>query len=267
MTLEYAKSNKLTYLVYAKSLQIEESIKNNLIWTARIRSAIQNNRILPYFQAIYNNSTKEIDRYEVLIRLVDENGKVHTPDKFLDIAKKANLYKQLTKIVIDKSFDYFDHSDYKFSINLSAEDIVDKNTRHYIYKKLEQYPNSSHVIFEIVESECIENYDEVRDFISNCKQYGIEIAIDDLGTGFSNFMNLSKLDVDIIKIDGSIIQLVLGENTAAQVTETIVDFANKVGVKTVAEFVSDKDIFLKINTLGISFSQGYYVSKPMENIV
>ncbi|PKM50336.1 MAG: hypothetical protein CVV02_11955 [Firmicutes bacterium HGW-Firmicutes-7] len=265
MTLEYAKGQKLPFLIYDQSLNIEESIKSNLTWTSKIRNAIEKDKIVPYYQAIYNNDTKETDHFEVLMRLIDEDGTVVTPHNFLGIAKKANLYKSLTKIIVEKAFNNFINSEFRFSINLSSEDILDKNMRQYIYQKLEEFPKSHHVIFEIVESEGIENYDDVKEFINITKSYGAQIAIDDFGTGFSNFHYLFKLNVDLIKIDGSIIQQINGEKAAALVAETIVDFSRKMGIATVAEFVSDEAIFTKTNELGINYSQGYYVSHPKES--
>lgn len=264
MTLEYAKGQKLSFLIYDQTLNIEESIKNNLIWTSKIRNAIEKDRIIPYYQPIYNNVTRETDHFEVLMRLIDEDGTVVTPHSFLNIAKKANLYKSLTKIIIEKAFKNFADSNLRFSINLSSEDILDKTVRQFIYEKLESFPKSHHVIFEIVESEGIENYDDVKEFINVTKSYGAQIAIDDFGTGFSNFHYLFKLNVDLIKIDGSIIQQINGEKAASLVAETIVDFSRKMGIATVAEFVSDEAIFKKTNELGINYSQGYYVSMPRE---
>ncbi len=265
MTLEFAKGQKMPFLIYDQTLNIEEAIKNNLVWTSKIRNAIEKDRIVPYYQPIYNNTTHETDHYEVLMRLIDEDGTVFTPIYFLGIAKKANLYKSLTKIIIDKAFKNFENSDLKFSINLSSEDILDKNTRQFIYEKLQIFPKSHHVIFEIVESEGIENYDDVKEFINVTKSYGVKIAIDDFGTGFSNFHYLFKLDVDLIKIDGSIIQQINGERAATLVAETIVDFCRKMGIATVAEFVSDEEIFNKTNELGINYSQGYFVSHPQDS--
>lgn len=266
MTLEYAKTHKIPFLVYNEDLKIEDAIKHNLIWTSKIRTAINNNKIIPYYQPIYNNSATKIDRFEVLMRLIDEDGQIITPYMFLDIAKKANLYKSLTKIIIEKAFNNFRNSDFKFSINLSSEDIIDENIRNFIYDKLDNFDHPQNVIFEIVESEGIENYDIVIEFINEIKKYKTEIAIDDFGTGFSNFHYLFKLNVDCIKIDGSIIQQINEEKAAKLVAETIVDFAKRMGITTVAEYVSNEEIFNKTNELGIDYCQGYFVSKPKENI-
>ena len=267
MTLEHAKSEKLSFLVYNESLKIEESIISNLTWTSIIRNAIDEDRILPFFQPIYNNSIDKIDRFEVLMRLIDEDGNIVSPFQFLPIAKKAGLYNQLTKIIITKSFQYFHDKDYKFSINLSVDDIYHETTRRFIYEQLMAFSRPYNVIFELVESEGIENYTIMSGFIKEIKRYGAEIAIDDFGTGFSNFNYLHKLNVDCIKIDGSIIQQMLTEPSAELVAETIVGFATKLGITTVAEYVSDEAIFNKTKEIGIGYSQGYFIARPGSDIV
>ncbi len=267
MTLEHAKSEKISFLVYNENLKIEESIISNLTWTSIIRNAIEEDRIIPFFQPIYNNSIDKIDRFEVLMRLVDEDGNIVSPFQFLPIAKKAGLYNRLTKIIIMKSFEYFTNKDYKFSINLSVEDIYHDLTRQFIYNQLMAFSRPHNVIFELVESEGIENYTTMSDFIKEVKRYGAEIAIDDFGTGFSNFNYLHKLDVDCIKIDGSIIQQMLTEPSAELVAETIVSFASKLGITTVAEYVSDEAIFNKTKEIGIGYSQGYFIARPGSDIV
>jgi len=267
MTLEYAKTKNIHYLIYDESLEIEATIQNNLIWTSKLQNAINNDRIVPYYQPIYNNALNTIDHYEVLVRLIDENGYVYTPIYFLEIAKKTNLYRSLTRIMIQKSFEKFNDTNYIFSVNLSSEDIVSDSTRSYIYNALAAYSNPSNIIFELVETESINNYDIIKSFIDTVKSYGASIAIDDFGTGFSNFHYLFKLNVSMIKIDGSIIQEILSENAANSVAETIVTFANKMNILVVAEYVSDESIFNKIRSMGIQYSQGYYVAKPSATIL
>ncbi|MCT4598930.1 MAG: GGDEF domain-containing phosphodiesterase [Vallitalea sp.] len=266
MSLEYAKSRNKSFIIYDKELHIEKKIENNLIWVSKIIDAIKNDRIIPFFQPIWNNTTEKYDKFEVLMRMIDTDGEIILPDKFIHIAKKSNLYNQLTKIIIDKSFATFKNTNYDFSVNISADDIIDEETREYIYNKLRTSTCSSHVIFELVESESIENYDQVVDFIDNVKSYGAEVAIDDFGTGFSNFHYLFKLNISCIKLDGSIIENIANDKACELVAETIIGFARKMNITTIAEYVSNKDIYDKIKQLGIDFSQGYYFSKPVDNI-
>ncbi len=267
MTLQHAKAEKMTFLIYNEQLKIEDSIISNLTWSSKIRHAIDDDRIVPFFQPLYNNETDRIDRFEVLMRLIEEDGTVVSPFQFLSIAKKAGLYDQLTTTIIAKSFDYFEDKPYKFSINISPEDIANPQTRSFIYNQLATFSQPENVIFEIVETESIENFDAVARFINETKRYGAQIAIDDFGTGFSNFHYLFKLNVDCIKIDGSIIQQLNNDSSAELVAETIVDFASKMGIYTVAEFVSDEELFNKTKSMGIDFAQGYFVARPACDIV
>ncbi len=266
MAKEYAKNNRVPFIVYSEALKLEDEVENNLVWSGKIRKAIAEDKIIPFFQPIYDNSTGRIYKFEVLMRLMDDNDKVITPYYFLDIAKKTNLYKQLTKIILDKAFAVFKDTDFDFSVNLDVEDITDKDTCDYIYNKLKNSPNSEHVIFEIVESEGISNFSDVVQFVNTIKSYGARFAIDDFGSGFSNFNYLFKLNIDCIKIDGSIIQNIIHDRAAQLVTETIHTFAKKMGISTIAEFVSNKEIYDKIKSLGIDYSQGYYLAKPVDSL-
>ncbi|MDP1785530.1 MAG: EAL domain-containing protein, partial [Sulfuricurvum sp.] len=118
------------------------------------------------------------------------------------------------------------------------------------------------IIFEILESEGIENYDTVNEFICQVKKYGVKIAIDDFGAGYSNFVYITKLDIDYIKIDGSIIRDI-DTNTASQIiTKTIIDFATQLNIETVAEFVHCESVYHYLKHLPLSHLQGYYFGEP-----
>ena len=131
-----------------------------------------------------------------------------------------------------------------------------------ILKTIKETNTSFRVTFEILESEGIENYQEVISFINQIKSLGARIAIDDFGTGYSNFEHLLRLDVDYIKIDGSLIKNIVTDDKHRLIVETIVSFARRIGIKTVAEFVSDEKILQTIKEIGISCTQGYHIGKP-----
>ena len=266
MALHYAKKNKNLFQIYKEELNIYEGIKENIIWTKKIKDAIADNRIVPFFQPIVNNRLGTIEKCEALIRMIDENGKIISPYFFLDIAKKAGLYKELTIIMLEKTFEVLNKTNYEISINLLLQDIISSEIRTLIIEKLEKAKNPQKVVFEIVESEGIETFNEVTEFIKEIKKYGSKIAIDDFGTGYSNFSYLMKLNVDYIKIDGSIIKNIHKDKSAELVTKTIVAFAKEFGIETIAEFVSEEEIYNKIRDLNIDYSQGYYFSEPKEII-
>lgn len=263
LVLDYIKNNKGDRAIYSAELKLEENIEKNLMWINKIKKAIKADRIIPYFQPIYNNSLGEYDKFEALIRLKDEQGNIVGPAEFLDIAKKAKLYRKLTEIMITKTFNAFLNKNYGFSINLTVDDILDPKMRDFILRKLESFPNSSNVIFEIVETEGIQNFVEVKAFIDEVKKYGAKIAIDDFGTGYSNLLYLTKLNIDILKIDGSIIKKIGYDKSSWFVAKTILYLTKGMNIKTVAEYVENEEIYNEVKGLEMDYSQGYYFSKPI----
>ncbi|MDD4329629.1 MAG: EAL domain-containing protein [Aliarcobacter sp.] len=262
----YNKNNK-DIVVYDKSLGIEKIHEKNILWTSKLKKALESDNIVPYYQAIYNLKTEKIEKYEALVRLIDEDNIAISPFYFLDVAKKSKQYLKLTKEVIRKSFEYFKDKDYEFSINLTLEDITNKNISSYIIDMLKEYNIAPKVVFEIVESEGIQDFEYVNNFIDSVKKLGCKIAIDDFGSGYSNFEYLIKLNADYIKIDGSLIKDILLNKNNQEIVITIVDFAKRQGFKTIAEFVSSKEIFDKVKELGLDYAQGYYIHEPKPEIL
>ncbi|WP_373000170.1 EAL domain-containing protein [Sulfurimonas sp.] len=264
--LVVAKKNRKHYLLYNESMAMAKEYEKNFSWTKRLKKAIDENRIVPLFQPIVDAKTQKIVKYESLMRIVDEDNTYIAPIHFLELAKRNKLYHQLTKIMIDKTFEKFRDVSYLVSINISVEDILNRDIYNFILEKLRSSQMGGRVIFEIIESEGIENFDEVIEFINEVKKYGARVSIDDFGTGYSNFEYLMKLKVDYIKIDGSMIKNIDTNKNSQLITQTIVDFAKKMNIQTVAEFVYSKNIFDKVLELDVDFAQGYYFGEPSENI-
>lgn len=262
----YAKKNKDIF-IYDKDLGLEEVYEKNILWTLNLKKAFVNDNIIPYFQPIYNLQTNRIEKYESLVRLRDEDGKIISPFYFLDIAKKSKQYVKLTKKMIIKTFDYFEDKDYECSINLSLEDIKRVDISSFILEKLKEYGIAPKVVFEIVESEGIDNFELINKFIDDVKKLGCKIAIDDFGTGYSNFNYLMKLNADYIKIDGSLIKDIVTNKNSQEIVKIIIDFSKKQGFKTIAEFVSSKEIFDKVKEFGIDYVQGYFIGESKAEIL
>ncbi len=193
---------------------------------------------------------------------MDENDNVISPELFIPISKRIKVYDEVTKTIIDKSFAVFEQNDYGFSINLSMEDIINGEIYRFILDKLKSSSASKRAIFEIVESEAVKDFDKIMRFIKEVRRYGAKIAIDDFGDGYSNFSYLIKMDVDYLKIDGSLIENIDTDNNSYLIVETIVDFANKLGIKTIAEYVHSSPVMDKVVEMGIDYSQGFYIDKP-----
>ncbi len=267
IALKLAKEQKKYFLLYDAKLDVKRQYKENMEWVKKIKSAIKEERIIPFFQPIFDAKTQEPVSYECLIRLIDTDGSVVSPFKFLTIAQKSKLYPQLTKIMIEKSCQYFQHRETTFSVNLSINDILDVDMVAYIQKNVKKYGVNNKIVFEILETEGIDNYEEVSSFILSMKRLGCKISIDDFGSGYSNFEHILKLDIDYIKIDGSLIKHLDTDVNVQIVVETIVSFAKKLNLIIIAEFVHNQAVFEKVKSLDIERIQGFYLGEPEKEIL
>jgi len=257
-----AKQKKLSYFIYDEAEKIEDRYKKNLDMTVTIHKALEKNSIVCYYQPLFNKN-KEIVKYEVLVRMKDEKGNIILPGEFLPIAKTTKFYGNITKEVVRQACETLADSDKGFNINISIDDILNPEMVEYIVDTVKKTGTGEKIGFEILETEGIENYTLVKEFIDEVHSLGAKIAVDDFGSGYSNFKHLLSLDVDCIKIDGSLIKDITSNKKNLIIVETILDFAEKIGAKTVAEFVSNEEIFNITRNLNIDYFQGFYLAKPM----
>ena len=267
IALKIAKKSKKHFLIYDETMYMEKEYEKNFEWTKRLKRAIEEDKIVPLFQPIVDNETQKVVKYEALMRIVDDNGTYIAPIHFLELAKKNKLYHKLTKIILEKTFERFKDSLYVVSINISVEDILNKEINGFILDRLEKSLIGEKIVFEIIESEGIENFEQVIEFINSVKKHGAKVSIDDFGTGYSNFDYLMKLKVDYIKIDGSMIKNIDIDNNSQMITKTIVNFAKSMGIQTIAEFVHSKNVFIKVQELEVDLSQGYYFGEPTDKVL
>lgn len=262
VALNKARHDKLLYSVYNQSEGIEQQYQSNIAMSAQIRQALVEHRIVCQYQPIVSCINGKIEKYETLVRIQNEDGSLIGPYDFLPIAQKTKLYHHITQEVVYQACHLFASRNEQFSINLSASDILDIRIIAAIENIIRQTGTANRVIFEILESEGIENFDEVASFINRMKALGAKIAIDDFGSGYSNFENILKMNVDILKIDGSLIKSIDQNPRHRIVVEAIVDFAHRIGVDTVAEYVASEEILKNVTDLGITYAQGFYTGKP-----
>ena len=266
LALRNAKNKKTNFEEYKNSLMIQDEYKNHITWSNNIKTALDEEKIIAYFQAIKDLKTGKISKYESLARLVIDE-EVYSPALFINIAKKAKLYPLVTRATIKSAFNFFkDKNDIEFSINYSVEDIANEETTHYLENLLKEYKIGSRLIIEILESEEIDDFNLINNFISKMKSYGVKIAIDDFGSGYSNFSYILQLNVDFLKIDSSLIKNIHKNNDSKIIVKTIVDFAKRVNLKVIAEMVHNKEIEDLLKELDVDFVQGFYIGKPKQNL-
>lgn len=266
VALKVAKKQKKDFIVFDDSMLISEEYEENIKVASKLKEAIEEDRIVPFYQPIVNTDTQKTEKYEALMRLIERDGTVVSPFSFLEISKVTKLYTKLTQIIIEKSFKEFADKNFELSINIGVDDILNKEVVEFIKEAVARYKIGEKVIFEIVESEGIESFDEVMNFIKEVKTLGCKIAIDDFGTGYSNFEYLMKLQVDFIKIDASMIKNIDRDENSRIIAKTINDFAKKLNMKTVGEFVYSEKVYNEVKSMGIDYCQGYYFSEPKRDI-
>jgi len=263
IALKEAQRLNKTYEVFNKKSLQKDLFLSNIKKSREIKDALSQDRVIPFFQPILNIKTSKVEKFESLMRIQNSDNSHQSPAQFLEISKKSRLYPELSKAMFKASLNRLEFMKQPITINLSIEDILDTKFSSFIMRKLSSFEYSNLLTFEILENEGIENYRKVASFIKRVKSFGCQVAIDDFGSGYSNFEQILKLDIDYIKIDGSLIKGILTNNQNEIIVKTIVNFAKDLNVKTIAEYVSSKDIFDKISSLGIDYAQGYYIGKPM----
>lgn len=267
MALKLAKKSGKDYIIYDENLKLSKQYRENLEMAKMIKSALDDDRIVPYFQPLLNMQTGKVDKYEALVRLVKEKGEVVSPFFFLEISQKIKVYPKITETMIEKTFAFFQGSDMKFSINLAFSDILNQKTKIFLFNKIQEYKIASQLTIEILETQENDGEIAIEEFTNEVYKIGANIAIDDFGSGYANFTHMTGIDSDFMKIDGSLIKNIDIDENARLVVETIIVFARKLNKKIVAEYVHSKEVYEIVKELGIDYAQGYYIGEPLPVIL
>lgn len=269
-----ARHIEAPYFIYEQNDDNERTYRNNQIVSSMIRYALNNNKITAECQPIYDltkplpgENNYELFSYEILVRLYDDEGKIHYPGEFLNIAKQAGLYISITKAVVNIAFDLVEKFDYVFSINLSSSDMANTSVRELFSARLKKCKAPNRLTIEVLETEDIDQkLDDVLKFLDEVRNQGCHVAIDDFGSGFANISTILQLNIDYIKIDGSIIKRLPYDENSRVFLRMLSSFAASANYTMVAEFVSSQDILDQVKALGVQCAQGYLLGKPAKLI-
>ncbi len=274
--------NSYISLFHGKPLSINEFIpKNSIVSSGLIRDtlqqAIDTQTFLLMAQPIVSTiltaqpiiSISGKTRYhEILTRLSTVDGKLIFPDTFIPVARKSGLLPALDITVIEQTFRFM-HShkdsdpDCYFSINLTPESMNQTDFLDNIFTLFKKYSIApSRIIFEIIESEIIDN-ENVSNILRSLREAGSKIAIDDFGTGASSYERLRTLNADILKIDGSFIKNIIDDPFSYCAVESFCKIAKLKNMEIVAEFVENEEIAQKLTEMGVDWLQGYHIGKPI----
>lgn len=252
----------IRFLIYSNDMGMEENCVRDVQMVQVINEAIANNRVLPFYQGIYDNAEQRITIYESLMRICDDDGKIYYPNEFLDVAKKYGLYGRLSYLMIKKVLETFEDRDETVTMNLSMHDLLDPSMTDMIYSHMMHSKDPSKYIFEVVESEDVTDYEAMAVFSEKIHSYGCKLALDDFGSGFSNLIHVIKIDLDYLKVDGGIIRKICEDEGCLKLLEVVAVWCKINGKKVIAEFVENSDIQEILCKYEVDYSQGYLFSKP-----
>jgi diguanylate cyclase (GGDEF)-like protein len=256
--------------IYNKNDNKFDLLREDAYWVPRIRDALSSSKFKLLFQPVMDMANNKIDRFEALIRMIDINNDLITPDNFIPVAERNGLIQKIDLWVINRAFDMLASSikvnnNVTFNINLSSHAFNEPNFLPLVKNKLEQTRiEAKRITFEITETAAVTNYKQGRDMLHKLRSLGFKIALDDFGSGFNSFSHLKQLPIDYIKIDGSFITNLLNDVTDQTLVKSITDIAKKLGKKTVAEFVVNLETLDILRSYGVDYAQGYYIGKPQD---
>jgi EAL domain-containing protein (putative c-di-GMP-specific phosphodiesterase class I) len=270
--VEMMQKNVQFYVRDANYGQLDEdSIRERYHMVNVINYALTHNKVVPYYQGIVDNHDHRIHHYEALMRLEDEKGNVYYPGSFLDVARSYGLlYDSMSKIMIRSVFERFRRiEDTSVSINVSIRDIKNTEIVEMIYEFLSTAKYPEHFVFEILETEDIDDYDQLMAFVDKIHTLGAQIAIDDFGSGFSNLQHIARIHMDYLKIDGSIVRNCCDDKECENLVALVADWKKLSNQKfqIIAEFVENEEIQNMLVKYGIDYSQGYLFSVPAPDIL
>lgn len=260
IALKKAKSRPRSYYFYSEEVDTSLQLEHNLETLEQLENAIKNETIVGHFQPIYNVNTQRVDKFETLMRLVDDGGNIHLPTEFIHVAKGARLYAELTRQIVLQTMSKAEaNPGIVFTVNICIEDIMDSRTSEFILEHLRGCSCAQQIVFEVVESDEIDNNTDVKRFFNELKKAGASIAIDDFGSGYSNYAYMFDMGVDLIKIDGSLILNIENDINKQRITASIIKMAHELDLKIVVEFVGNKAVFDLVVAMGADFIQGMYI--------
>jgi len=253
------------YVYSSDDIEAGKHVKS-IEWIHRINTAIENDRFVLYKQRIQPVEDSTHDYHEVLVRMIGEDGEVIMPGKFIPVAERFNLMKNIDKWVINKTLCLIRDEKLKTdmcSINLSGDSLSDMRMVDFILDTFEKTGvDPTMVCFEITETVMVSNINCAKQFISILKGVGCRFALDDFGSGVSSFNYLKNLVVDQIKIDGSLVRDIANNHIDEAMVRSIREIGSTMGVTTVAEFVEDEHTYERIKSLGVDYAQGYGIERP-----
>ena len=241
-------------------------------WVVRIQETLEQNRFCLFSQSIQPLS-EQASRgiyFEVLLRMVEEDGRIHLPSDFIRAAERYGLMRNIDRWVIRECIRTLMTQPPPFldllhlcSINLSAVSLGDEGFLEFLEEEIvtSRVPTAK-ICFEITETAAIENFSQAEKLLARLTALGVRFALDDFGAGMSSFGYLKDLPVSFLKIDGKFIKDIVTDPLDRAMVESINQVGHVMGLHTVAEAVTSSAVVERLRSLGVDYAQGNWISPP-----
>lgn len=247
---------------YSSDLKVIQQINDTNHWSPIIKHAFEHDQFMAVAQPIFNLTDESIDKYELLVR-IKYNEEIYTPNKFINAARNSGQLYNIFKFMFDQGCRQAAKTGLHYSINISDCEFHHEGLLEFITNTIEYHNVDPKLLsLEILESHAITHSDEIREIFLEIHKLGIEFIIDDFGVQCSNFAQTEFLPITTLKIDGSFIENIHESKNSQTIVKTIHTFAKEKGLKLIAEYVCNEDVYDKIKELGIEYAQGNYLSEP-----
>jgi diguanylate cyclase (GGDEF)-like protein/PAS domain S-box-containing protein len=269
----YAAKDRGRNRIQVYSVEDTEFVRRSgeMEWVRQINQALEENRFRLFCQPIaaIEPGRDEKGHYEILLRMVNEEGTLVLPAEFFPAAERYHLASKIDQWVIATTFEWLRHHpnllDHLLlcSINQSGHSLGDAAFLEYVNREFEKngIPGSK-ICFEITETAAIANFASASRLITDLKKRGCQFALDDFGSGLCSFAYLRALPVDFLKIDGAFVKNIVGDPLDFAMVKSINDMGHVLGKQTIAEFVENRAILDKLREIGVDYAQGYGISSP-----
>lgn len=259
--------------IYRPACEETSSRKGEMLLLPKLQNALRSDNFRLFVQPIAKIEPDGLTadcHYEVLLRMVEEDGALVTPFQLIVAAERYDLMRDIDRWVIGHAFALISELQMllgaeapKFSINLSGQSTVDAELIHFISDKINHTGvDPKHLCFEITETSAIANMEHASGLLDFLHELGCQLALDDFGAGVSSFGYLKKLPVDVLKIDGQFIREIETCEVNREMVRCFQRVAELLEIETVAEFVENGAIVEQLRKLGVDYVQGYHISKP-----
>jgi EAL domain-containing protein (putative c-di-GMP-specific phosphodiesterase class I) len=242
----------------------DAEVRERLMWEERIRTAVEEERLLVYAQPIVDLRTGEVVQEELLVRMRGERGPddIVPPGDFLPQAERFGLVGQIDRYMISRGIGLA-AGGRPVEINLSGQSIGDRAVTREIERELRVTgADPSLIVFEITESSAVQDMQAAREFSERIERLGCGCALDDFGTGYGALTYQRQLAVQFLKIDISFVRNMARNADDQRVVKSIVGLAREYGQATIAEGVEDEETLELLREYGVDFAQGFHIGRP-----